>query len=75
MQGSEPVWPSGKALVRPVSGLHWFDSPLRLSFIFNCRGLRTLSTDFAPHHGRDVKMSLIAAHLDAETIIVVTVLN
>ena len=30
----EPLWPSGKALVRRVSGQSRFDSVLRLSFVF-----------------------------------------
>ena len=45
----EPVWPSGKALVRLVSGRGRFDSPNRLSFFFKDCGLWTLSYYFATH--------------------------
>ena len=43
---------------------------LRLSFLFKGCGLWTLSCDFVPHN---IKTTLIAAHLNAEVILVVTV--
>ena len=68
----EPVWPSGKALGWYVEGPR-FDT-LRLSLLFkkvvvcgHC--LVTLSTTSY----WNIKMALIAAHLNAEVILVVTV--
>ena len=69
----ETVWPSGKALVRLVSGRHGFDSPLRLSFLLKSCGLWTMSCDFAPDHQRNIKTTLTAADLNAEIILAVTV--
>ena len=46
---SEPVWPSGKVLGWYTEGPR-FDSPLRLSFLFKCCGLWTLSCDFVTHN-------------------------
>jgi len=45
---------------------------LWLSFLFRSLGLWTLSSDFIPHN-YDINMALIAAHLSAEVILVVTV--
>ena len=39
----------------------------------SCGGLWTLSRDFAPHSEWTIKVALIAAHLDAEVILMVTV--
>ena len=47
-------------------------NPLRLSFLFKSCGLWTLSCDFVPHNDETLKW-LIAAHLKAEVIPVVTV--
>ena len=47
--------------------------PLRLSVLFKSCGLRTLSIDFVPHHEWNIAKALVAAHLDAEIILVVTV--
>ena len=46
---------------------------LRLSFLFTSCGLWTLSCDFVPRNERNIKMALIAAHLSAGVILVVTV--
>ena len=46
---------------------------LQLSFHFEGCGLWTLSCDFVPHNEGNIKMALIAAHLNAEVIQVVTV--
>ena len=47
---------------------------LRLSFLFKSCGLWTLSCDFVPHNYETLKsVALIAAHLNAEVILVVTV--
>ena len=46
-------------------------NPLRLSFLFKSRGLWTLSCDFIPHNYENIKLALIAAHLNAEVILVV----
>ena len=47
---------------------------LRLSFHFKGCGLWTLSCDFVLHNYETLKlMALMAAHLDAEAILVVTV--
>ena len=66
----EPVWPSGK-----VGKQKDLDSnPLRLSFVFKHCGCRhCLVCDFVPHNQRNIKMALIAAHLNAGVILVVTV--
>ena len=49
-------------------------NPLRLFFLFTSCGLWTLSCDFVPHDYHETfKMALIAAHLNAEVILVVTV--
>ena len=65
----EPVWPTGKAGKQKDLGLN----PLRLSFLFKRCGLWTLSCDFVPHDYLNIKMALIAAHLNAGVILVVTV--
>ena len=59
----EPVWPSGKALGWYAEGPR-FES-VRLSFLFKSCGLWTLSRDFVPHNYENIKMALIAAHLNA----------
>ena len=47
---------------------------IRLSILFKSCGLWTLSCDFVPHSKLwNIKMALIAAHLNAEVILVVTV--
>ena len=71
---SEPVWPSGKALIRLVSGRtsvrYRFGSPFSSKNVVVCgHCLVTLSiTSYW-----NIKMALIAAHLNAEVILVVTV--
>ena len=44
-----------------------FESTLRLSLHFKSYDLWTPSCDFAPHNERDVKIALIAAHVNAES--------
>ena len=39
--------------------------PLRLSFLFKSHGLLTLSCDFVSHNWWNIKMALIAEHLNA----------
>ena len=39
--------------------------PLRLSSLFKSCGLWTPSCDFVPHNSENIKMALIAAHLNA----------
>ena len=49
-------------------------NPLRLSFLFKSCGLWTLSCDFVPRNYETLKcLSSVAAHLNAEVILVVTV--
>ena len=68
MEGrGEPVWPSGKALVRPVSGRttvgYRFGSPFSSKRLWFVDSLVTLSiTSYW-----NIKMALIAAHLNAES--------
>ena len=58
---SEPDWPSGKVGKQRYLG----SNPLRISFLFKSCGLWTLSFDFFPHNLGNIKMSHIAAHLNA----------
>ena len=44
-QYGEPVWPSGTGKQKDFGS-----NPLRLSFLFKCCGLWTLSCDFVPHN-------------------------
>ena len=62
----EPVWPRGKAGERKDLGL----IPLRFSFLFKKVVVCGQSCDFVHH---SIKMALIAAHLNAGIILVVTV--
>ena len=49
-------------------------NPLGLSFLFvKVCGLWTLSCDFVPHNYETLKMALIAAHLNVDVILVVTI--
>ena len=63
-ESREPVWPSGRQ--RDLRS-----NLLRLSFHFKRCGLRTL-LGLCPSQ-MNIKMALIAAHLNAELILVVTV--
>ena len=68
-----PLWPSGKTLGFMVSmqkrGPRLDSASALLSLQKGC-GLWTLSCDFVP---RNINMALIAAHLNAGVILVVTV--
>ena len=71
---SEPVWPSGKAFKVWKAEEPRLDSAWALlSFLFKSCGLWTLSCDFVLHDYSDIKMALVAVHLNAEIILVVTV--
>ena len=69
-QVREPVWPGGKALGWEAEGTRFDTASALLSLQKGC-GLWTLSCDFVHHFL--LKMALIAAHLNAEVILVVTV--
>ena len=56
-----------------VSGRLVHSPLLRLSSLFKTCDVWTLSCDFAPHSEINIKMALIAAHLDTNIILVVTV--
>ena len=72
LQKSEPVWPSGKALGWYAEGPRFDTASALLSLQKGC-GLWTLSCDFVPHNYEKNRMALIAAHLNAGVILVVTV--
>ena len=69
----EPVWPSGKG-VRLVSKMDLGSNPasVLLSLQKGC-GLWTLSCDFVAQNYWNIKLALIAAHLNARVMLVVTV--
>ena len=69
---SKPAWPSGKTLGCYAVG-PTLDSPLWLTVLLRSCGLRTLSREFALHNQWNIKMAHIAAHLNAEIILLVTV--
>ena len=52
---------------------HFGPNLLQFSFPFKSCGLWTQSCDFVPHNYETLKSALIAAHLNAEVILVVTV--
>ena len=67
----EPVWPSGKALGWEVEGPRFSIALALLSLQKGC-GLWTPSCDSITSSW-NIKMALIAAHLNAGIILVVTV--
>ena len=75
----EPVWPSGKALGCMVSGRtsvrYRFGSPFSSKKVVICENrlvtLAVITRRFS--QTTNIKMALIAAHLNAEVILVVTV--
>ena len=65
----EPVWPSGRALL--VS--RGTTVRIRFGSLFSSKVVVCGHYGFVPHNYRNIKMALIAAHLNAEVILVVTV--
>ena len=68
---SEPVWPSGKALGWKVEGPQ-FESASALLSLQKLWSVNTVLL-LCPSQLWNIKMALIAAHLNAEVILVVTV--
>ena len=68
----EPVWPSGKPLGWQAQRPRLDSDSALLSLQKGCC-LWTLSRDFVPHNKWNIKMVLIAAHLNVGVILMVTV--
>ena len=68
----ERAWPGGKVLGWYAEERR-FDPPLRLTFLFQICDLWALSREFTLHNQWNIKMAHIAAHLNAEIILVVAV--